>query len=208
MTSVQITGFVIAPALLAFVALLAMLSSSTNTGEVGSYLALASGIIGLLERLIRLVRTIIRGRVARIGWRLVTFYALLIVVGIVVSSQTQRISIATVSGQTCGSSRRTVCKVGYENAIQGSYEKVGSSKAYVVVKPDMDLWYIQYPAPVMPQGPNSWTGKAFLGTPDSGVGRTFEVFAILTSDEYTAEQRLDSEPKGVKSNRVYCTRTR
>ena len=213
LVTVEIPGLLIAvPAFLAFMALLAMFVLGwMNTAEVVPYIALLNGILGLLSRLMELLGMISpkRGE-TKVIWRFVTGYAVLIVAGTILLAQANRISIASVNQQTCGKSRSSACEVGFENTILGTYQKSVSTKAYVVVRPDNDSqhWFIQYPAPVTPLGANNWTGAAFLGTTNAGVGVTFEVYAILTSDEYKAEQRLNSEPKGNRSKTVYCTRTR
>ena len=106
---------------------------------------------------------------------------------------------ATITGAT----------IGYKVQVKG-YVTNWNGQVYVVVKPIHDrFWYIQPPAPVEFVGSSriDWVGQAYLGTPSAGIGDSFMVFAVATSDRYVSEQKLGTEPKGLKSNAVLLKRS-
>jgi len=83
---------------------------------------------------------------------------------------------------------------------------------YIIVKPDNDnLWYVQQPAPVDHVGQNGmqWQGAAYLGHQNgAGIGDSFTIFIVATTDNYHGQNSLNSEPQGMKSEIVRCKRVR
>jgi len=99
--------------------------------------------------------------------------------------------------------------IGFELKIKGHSSKP-SLKIYIVVKPLIDpFWYIQPPAPVqfIGAGNTDWVGKAFLGEAQRGIGDDFAVFAVASSEEYEPEQKLETAPRGTKSNSILLRKT-
>ncbi len=118
------------------------------------------------------------------------------------------IRVTTIDGQSPSAASESSA-IGYRVDVRG-YLARSSGPVYVVVKPLNDnFWYIQPPAPAtfMGSGTIDWAGQAYLGTPGAGEGEQFVVFAVATSAKHIAEEKLDREPSGVKSNAVLLRRS-
>jgi hypothetical protein len=119
------------------------------------------------------------------------------------------IRIVEIADQSPAAAATAGAKIGYKVQVKG-YVTNWNGPVYVVVKPLNDrFWYIQPPAPVefIGSGRIDWVGKAYLGTQSAGIGDSFMVFAVATSDRYVSEQKLSAEPEGVKSNAVLLRRS-
>lgn len=117
------------------------------------------------------------------------------------------IQISGIDGQSPAAASESAA-IGYRIEVKG-YLVHSAGPVYVVVKPLNDrFWYIQPPAPAtfVGSGTIDWAGQAFLGTPSAGKGDQFVVFAVATSNKHTAEEKLDREPSGLKSNAVLLRR--
>ena len=117
--------------------------------------------------------------------------------------------IIEIADQSPAAATITGATIGYKVQVKG-YVTNWNGQVYVVVKPINDrFWYIQPPAPVEFVGSSriDWVGQAYLGTPSAGIGDSFMVFAVATSDRYVSEQKLSAEPEGLKSNAVLLKRS-
>lgn len=122
------------------------------------------------------------------------------------STTEDSITITTINGTSVSDNQ--TCMATYKNKLHGTSTN-SSSKGYVIVKPlnGGPNWYVQPPAPVVHIGNGEWMGKAFLGTSTEGVGEDFLIFIVVPKNKtYKGEQKLSSEPEGVKSNRIVCER--
>lgn len=98
-------------------------------------------------------------------------------------------------------------ETGYIVALLGTV-KDPQVNTYVVVKPANDLhWYIQPPAPVTVDGQN-WTGNAYLGEQNAGIGVHFKILVITTTTTYQGQQALTSLPPGKITDTINCKRVR
>ncbi|HYP28062.1 MAG TPA: hypothetical protein VE262_15210 [Blastocatellia bacterium] len=94
---------------------------------------------------------------------------------------------------------------GYRLEIEGTFPDP-SAKAYIVVKPErQDYFHIQ--SSVVRTTGTNWIGQAFLGEPESGIGESFNIFALFTSETYREGEKLEREPEGARSAVIKYTRT-
>lgn len=95
---------------------------------------------------------------------------------------------------------------GYRAEIEGTCPD-SSPNVYLVVKPDGED-YFQIQAHVVRTTRTNWIGQALLGSPESGIGNQYEVFAICTSHSYKEGEKLEREPEGSRSAVIRYKRIR
>jgi len=119
----------------------------------------------------------------------------------------REIRIVTIDDQPVAGAASV--KPGYEVHIEGDVTP-GEDVVYLVVKPHNDShWYVQPNCVEMGSKSDNRIRlmcRAYLGTEDTGIGVTFDIFAVAMRGNYDGNDPLDAEPLGLRSTTVTLTR--
>ena len=113
--------------------------------------------------------------------------------------------ITSVNGEQLSKGRETF-EGGYRVEIEGTCPE-SSPHVYLVVKPEGEN-YFQVQARVVRTTRTNWIGQALLGSPESGIGNRYAIFAICSTNLYKEGEKLEREPEGNKSAAIRYKRIR